>query len=165
MGEEPRGTRPVPGGIGPGGSEPGGLVVHGEVCAPLLLDMAALRALPQHEREVTFLCRKSGLRRHRFAGPLLLDVATAARPAFAPGKRKDRLRFLLSLRGADGHRTVLSWGEIDPEFGDVPVLIGVVKDGERLDAQGPHLVVPGDRCGARNVSGLTDLHVYGEPPG
>lgn len=125
--------------------------------------MAALRALPRHEREVTFLCRRSGPRRHRFVGPLLLDVATAARPAFTSGDRKDRLRFLLSLRGGDGHRTVLTWGEIDPEFGGLPVLIGFGRDGRDLDAEGPHLVVPGDRCGARSVGGLTDLRVYTDP--
>lgn len=141
----------------------GRIRVRGAVRQPRILGMADLRALPQHEREITFSCRSSGLRRHRFTGPLLLDVLHSARPAFAPGERKDRLRFLISLRAADGHRIVLSWAEIDPEFGNGPILLGHSRDGRRLDDQGPQLVVPGDVCGARNVSGIVDLHLHADP--
>ena len=66
----------------------GRIRVRGEVRSPLALDMTDLRSLPQHEREVVFTCRKSGLRRHRFTGPLLLDVLRQAEPAFAPGSAR-----------------------------------------------------------------------------
>lgn len=142
----------------------GRIRVRGEVHNPRVLDMRELRDLPQHEREIVFTCRTSGLRRHRFAGPLLLDVLRQAGPAFALEERKDRLRFLISLRAADGHRLVLSWAEIDPEFGNAPILLGLVRDGAGLDDQGPHLVVPGDVCGARNVSRIVDLHLHADAP-
>ncbi|MFC4592110.1 molybdopterin-binding protein [Sphaerisporangium corydalis] len=118
-----------------------------------------LRAIPQREAEVTFACRTSGMRRHHFAGPLLVDVARAAEPTFDPSERKDRLRFLVSVLGADGHHAVLSWGEIDPEFGNVEALVGVRMDGRDLDEQGPHLVVPGDRCGGRQISRIVEIRV------
>jgi hypothetical protein len=142
----------------------GRIRVRGDVRSPRVLDMSDLRDLPQHEREIVFTCRTSGLRRHRFAGPLLLDVLRQAEPAFAPEERKDRLRFLIALRAADGHRVVLSWAEIDPEFGNSPILLGLVRDGASLDDQGPHLVVPGDVCGARNISRIVDLHLHTDTP-
>jgi hypothetical protein len=119
-----------------------------------------LTALPQHTRAVSYLCGRSGPRHHTFAGPLLLDAVIAADPVFLPGDRKERLRYLLALDGADGHGTVLSWGEIDPEFGNAPVMLGLSRDGRDLAGEGPHLVVPGDRCGARNISRLAGLHIY-----
>jgi hypothetical protein len=148
-----------------GVSELGRVRVGGAVRMLRDLDMADLRTLPQHESDVAFTCRRSGLRRHRFTGPLLLDVLRGAGPVFAGGERKDRLRFLISLRAADGHRIVLSWAEIDPEFGNSPILLGLTRDGVPLDDQGPHLVVPGDACGARNVSGIVDLHVQADSVG
>lgn len=134
-----------------------------EVCAPRGLTMADLRALPQFEQAVAFTCRKTGLRRHVFGGPSLLEVALLAEPMFVPAERKSRARFMISLRGGDGHRVPLSWAEIDPEFGNQRVLLGILRDGEALDGEGPQLVVPGDVCGARNVSGVTGLQIFSDP--
>jgi DMSO/TMAO reductase YedYZ molybdopterin-dependent catalytic subunit len=136
--------------------------VVGEVRRPRTFAMDDLLALPQREAEISFLCRKSGVRRHRFTGPLLLDVVAGAEPAFVPDERKDRLRFVISLRAADRHRVVLAWAEIDPEFGNGAVLLGVTRDGRALPS-GPQLVVPGDMCGARNVSDVVEMRVYTDP--
>ncbi|GII51744.1 hypothetical protein Pth03_01330 [Planotetraspora thailandica] len=113
---------------------------------------------------MAFLCRTSGHRRHAFTGPLLLDVLRAAEPAFDADERKDRLRFLVSVLGRDGHRAVLSWGEIDPEFGHVPAVLGLHQDGRDLGDQAPHLVVPGDRCGGRHVSEVVEIRVFADDP-
>jgi hypothetical protein len=86
-----------------------------------------------------------------------------AEPVFVAGDRRDRVRFLISLRGGDGHRVVLSWAEIDPEFGNQPVLLGVSRVGAALDDEGPQLVVPSDVCGARNISRVTELLVLSTP--
>ncbi|MFI6995637.1 hypothetical protein [Nonomuraea wenchangensis] len=131
----------------------------GEVREPAWLSMAGLRSMPQREMTVSFECRRSGTRRHFFTGPLLIDVIGAAGPLFDPGERKDRLRFLVAVLGRDGHRAVLSWGELDPEFGNTAALLAVSMDCRDLDEQGPHLVMPGDRCGARHISQVTDLRV------
>jgi hypothetical protein len=61
--------------------------------------------------------------------------------------------------GRDGHHTVLSWGEIDPELGDTQVLLGLQMDGRDLDEQGPHLVVPGDRSGGRYISRIVEIRI------
>lgn len=137
----------------------GALTLAGQVREPSRLSMAALRSMPQRETTVRFACKSSGERRHYFSGPLLLDVLNAAGPLFAPGERKDRLRFVVSVLGRDGHRAVLSWGEIDPEFGNTPALLAVEMDCRALDGEGPHLVVPGDRCGARHISGVAEVRI------
>jgi hypothetical protein len=139
--------------------------IGGEVLRPCDVTMSALRGLPQYDREVAFNCRKSGTRRHRFGGPLLREVVALAEPVFGQGERRDRVRFLISLRGEDGHQAVLSWAEIDPEFGNQPVLLGLCRDGAELDDEGPQLVVPDDVCGARNISRVTDLRILSAPSG
>jgi hypothetical protein len=103
------------------------------------------------------------VRRHRFGGPLLREVIALAEPVFGTGDRRDRVRFMISLRGGDGHRVVLSWAEVDPEFGNQPVLLGVSRDGFALDSEGPQVVVPGDVCGARKISRVRMLQVLGVP--
>ncbi|MER5317760.1 hypothetical protein [Streptosporangium roseum] len=74
-------------------------------------------------------------------------------PLSDPGERKDRLRFL--VLGRDGHRAALSWREPDAEFGTTAALPAVSVDCSDPDGQGPHPVMPGDRCGGRHVSRVT----------
>jgi hypothetical protein len=136
-------------------------VLTGDLTRPARLTVPDLRGWPQHRAEVTFECRTSGTRRHRFTGPLLHDVLADACPGFDPGRRKDRLRFLIAVSGADGHRALLSWAEVDPDFGRAPVLLAAGIDDTPLDLAGPQLVLPQDRCGARYVSGIDTIRVDG----
>ncbi|GAB7106105.1 hypothetical protein JCM4814A_44190 [Streptomyces phaeofaciens JCM 4814] len=125
------------------------------------LTVADLRAWPQRQVAVSFECATSGTRRHRFTGPLLHDVLADAGPGFDPARRKDRLRFLIAVTGADGHHALLSWAEVDPDFGRAPVLLAVSIDDTPLDLAGPQLVLPQDRCGARHISGIDAIRVDG----
>jgi DMSO/TMAO reductase YedYZ molybdopterin-dependent catalytic subunit len=132
--------------------------MNGAVHRPGELTVADLRrSWQQHRAEVVFDCATSGPRRHTFEGPLLREVVAAAGPAFDADRRKDRSRFLLAVTGGDGHHTVLSWAEIDADFGNTPILLAVAIDGRDLDAEGSQLVVPTDRCGARYVSAITGV--------
>lgn len=96
------------------------LVLTGGLARPARLTMPDLLAWPQHRAEVAFECATSGIQHHRFTGPLLHDVLTDAGPGVHPARRKDRLRFLIAVRGADDHHALLSWAEIDPDFGRAP---------------------------------------------
>ncbi|WP_371495961.1 molybdopterin-dependent oxidoreductase [Kitasatospora sp. NBC_00374] len=133
--------------------------LHGSLDEPLRLTVAELRELPAHRVEAGFDCLGSGLRRHGFEGPMLWDVLRAARPRIDFTGRKQRLTFLLTVTGADGHRAVFSWAEIDPDFGGRQILLATSIDGAPLDAAGPQLVVPSDHCGARYISGITEIWV------
>ncbi|MEU6483547.1 molybdopterin-dependent oxidoreductase [Streptomyces sp. NPDC046887] len=134
--------------------------VHGQVARPLTLTVAELRTRwSGHRAEVVFHCAQSGPRRHTFHGPLLREVLAAAAPRFDPRRRKDRSRFLVAVGGRDGHHTVLSWAEIDADFGDAPLLLATRMDDRDLDPDGCQLVVPTDHCGARYISAVTSVWV------
>ncbi|MFJ9020263.1 molybdopterin-dependent oxidoreductase [Streptomyces sp. NPDC102259] len=137
------------------------LVLAGDLSRPARLTVPDLLGWPQHQTEVAFECATSGVRHHRFTGPLLHEVLADAGPGFDPARRKDRLRFLIAVSGADGHHALLSWAEIDPDFGRAPVLLAVTIDDTPLDHAGPQLVLPQDRCGARHISGVNAIRVDG----
>ncbi|WP_333774729.1 molybdopterin-dependent oxidoreductase [Streptomyces sp. IBSBF 3136] len=137
------------------------LALTGDLVRPARLTVPDLLRRPQHEVRVSFECATSGVQHHRFTGPRLYDLLADAGPVFDPARRKDRLRFLIAVTGTDGHRALLSWAEIDPDFADAPVLLAVTADGIPLDAAGPQLVLPQDRCGGRHISGITAIRVDG----
>ncbi|MFE7174387.1 molybdopterin-dependent oxidoreductase [Streptomyces sp. NPDC057616] len=140
------------------------LAVTGDLARPARLTVPDLLGRPQHEVRVAFECRTSGVQHHSFAGPLLYDVLSDAGPGFDPARRKDRLRFLIAVTGADGHHALLSWAEIDPDFAHAPVLLAAAIDDAPLDGAGPQLVLPQDRCGARYISGIRAIRVDGGYP-
>ncbi|ADI06358.1 hypothetical protein SBI_03237 [Streptomyces bingchenggensis BCW-1] len=137
------------------------LVLAGDLARPACLTVPDLLSWPQHGAQVAFECATSGVQHHHFTGPLLHDVLTDAGPVFDAARRKDRLRFLIAVHGTDGHRALLSWAEIDPDFGRAPVLLAVTLDDTPLDRAGPQLVLPQDRCGARYISGIDAIRVDG----
>ena len=149
-------TRPAAG-TGPAAE----LALTGDLARPVRLTVPDLGAWPQHRVRVSFECATGGVRHHRFTGPLLYDVLSAAGPGFDPARRKDRLRFLIAVTGTDGHHALLTWAEIDPDFGRAPVLLAGGADDTPLDRSGPQLVLPRDRCGARYVSGVSAIRVDG----
>ncbi|MET9617762.1 molybdopterin-dependent oxidoreductase [Kitasatospora indigofera] len=138
--------------------------LHGHLDRPAELTVGQLRDLPAHRVEVTFDCRTDGEQRHGYEGPTLWDVLCAAGPRVDLAARKPRLKFLLAVTGSDGHRAVVSWAEIDPDFGGQRILLATSMDGAPLDGSGPQLVVPADHCGARYVSGVTAVWL-GPAPG
>lgn len=140
------------------------LALTGDLARPARLTVSDLLAWPQHQERVSFECATSGTQHHRFSGPLLHDVLSDAGPVFDSARRKDRLRFLIAVTGADGHHALLSWAEIDPDFGRAPVLLAVSIDDTPLDRAGPQLVLPQDRCGARHISGINAIRVDGGYP-
>lgn len=143
---------------GPGvSSRAGSFRVTGSVGRPGVVTVAELRSCwRQHRAEVAFECATDGRRRHVFEGPLLREVVDAAGPEFGAG-RKARSRHMVVVAGGDGHLAVVSWAEVDPDFGDAPMLLAVALDDAPLDACGTQLVVPRDRCGARYVSAVTSV--------
>jgi DMSO/TMAO reductase YedYZ molybdopterin-dependent catalytic subunit len=134
--------------------------LSGEVARPVRLTVGDLRERWRPRRaDVVFHCLKAGPQGHTFAGPLLRDVVADAGPAFGTAGRKARARFVLAVSGGDGHHAVLSWAEIDADFGDVPMLLATDMDGRGLETEGAQLVVPSDYCGARYISAVTAVRV------
>jgi excisionase family DNA binding protein len=124
------------------------------------LTPATLRAYETTTVSATRLGAQS-FTQHRYTGVALhtLLVATgAARPVAA---WRAALRHFVLAVGRDGHAAVVALGEIDPAYGNVPVLVAWERNGAPLPAgEGPLLlVVPSDHRGGRYVRQLTQLLV------
>jgi molybdate transport system substrate-binding protein len=102
----------------------------------------------------------------KFTGALLWDILGVGQPNLNVDAKNDKLRLYILATGSDGYQSVISWGEVDPEFGNQPILVAYEQDGKTLDdkAGGPvRLVVPGDARGGRYVSGLVSLSLRHAP--
>ena len=132
--------------------------VSGKVATPLRLHVDALRAYPLHEVDVTFQAG-AATQSHHYKGALLTDVLASAAPTYDPAVKNDSLRFFAKAVGSDGYAAIVSFGEIDPNFGANQVLLAYDEDGTDLCAAGPRLVVPGDVKGGRYVSNVVNVHV------
>ena len=80
-----------------------------------------------------------------------------------PDERNPLLSRYLIVTAKDGYRLVISGGELDPIFGDVPMRLAWEEDGQPLTGdRGPfRLVVPGDRRGGRQTDGVIRIEVRG----
>jgi hypothetical protein len=138
------------------------LRVTGDVTQTLSLSEGDLEALPTVTMEVTFTAG-NGVQHHTEAGPLLTSVIGLAGLRVDPDTKNDKLRHWVVATGKDGYQAVVSWGEIDPQYAGVPVIVSTSEDGRAL--AGPNaparLVVPSDRLGGRYVFGLVRLDVQG----
>jgi hypothetical protein len=132
---------------------PGQFRVTGAVEKPLLLSVEQLAALPQVTMTVTFRNRNTP-QTHTEQGPLLTDVLALAKPKIDAKLRNDQLRYSIEATATDGYAAVVSYGELDPNFGGKQVILSIVEDGSFLTAVGPRLIVPGDLRGGRDVSGV-----------
>ena len=67
----------------------------------------------------------------------------------------------MAISAKDSYEAVVSWGEIDPEYVDTPILLAWEEDGKTLTGEeGPvRLVVPTDKQGGRYVSGVVRVEV------
>ena len=81
--------------------------------------------------------------------------------------KNDILSKYVIATGSDGYTAVYSLGEIDPQFGNQPVLIATSDTSGQLGPSGPdglsRVVVPGDIAGGRYVSDLVSLKVVSLP--
>jgi DMSO/TMAO reductase YedYZ molybdopterin-dependent catalytic subunit len=125
-----------------------GAVAHGKT-----FDLAALKALPAVTETVGGVT---------YTGVSLWDLLDAqAGIVTDPAVKNDILDKYVVATGSDGYKTLISMGEIDPDFGNQPDIVAYAADGQPLGANGfARLVVPGDAKAGRWVSNLVDLQVF-----
>ena len=105
-----------------------------------------------------------------YAGITLRTLLDAAGGVDVTSAKNHILSKFVVATGADGCKAAFSLGEIDPEFGDQPVLVATPDTAGQLGPKGSEglvrMVVPGDHAGGRYVSDLVDLRVGSlpEPP-
>lgn len=134
--------------------------ITGLVLRPGPLSEADLQNLPAETVDVTF---ESGgnPQNHTFTGVRLIDILTYVGLDVASDAHHPLLPVYLVVTANDGYQIVVSGGEIDPGFGNVPMLLAWEQDGAPLEGdQGPlRLVVPGDTHGGRYVHGIVSIDV------
>jgi DMSO/TMAO reductase YedYZ molybdopterin-dependent catalytic subunit len=113
-----------------------------------------LRRLPPVERRVTFQT-DHGDQTATYKGVLLWTLVARA-GINDPAKWSD-LRHVVAVTAADGYLLMVSLGEIDPNFGNAPVLLAYEQDGKPLSAL--RLIFPGDKHGARDVREVVRIEV------
>lgn len=146
-------------------SADGATVLDGQVLNPLTLTADYLKAnFPAITVDVTYQSGEDTVTT-QFTGASLWDVISAAQPNFNADVRNDKLSTFIVVTASDHYQAVIAWGEIDPEFGNQPVLIAYEQQGAPIDdSQGAlRLVVPGDARGGRYVSGIVNISLRDAP--
>jgi len=132
----------------------GALHIDGVAHGPLALRAPELRPgfAPQ-----TVAVSYEGSTATTYTGAALWDVLGGAQAGAGVS------RYIVAT-GADGQQVVFSWGEIDPAYGGVMVLVAYEVDGAPPDGgTGLILGVPGDRRDGRTVHDLVHLSVREAP--
>ena len=94
---------------------------------------------------------------HQVQGVPLHDVLARVALRTSGGSKMDRLSFVVVACGADGFRVLLSWAEVDPEFGACSALLATRYNGRRLTR--PTLVTPRDGRSSRYVRDVARLEI------
>lgn len=102
-----------------------------------------------------------------YTGTTLWDLLATAGGAITTMAKNDILSKYVIATGSDGYQATFSLGEIDPTFGNQPILVAYADTAGQL---GPHasdglarMVVPSDIAGGRYVSDLVSLRVGSLP--
>jgi hypothetical protein len=102
-----------------------------------------------------------------YTGTTLWDLLADAGGVTTTTAKNDILSKYVIATGSDGYQAVFSLGEIDPAFGNQPVLVAYADTAGQLGPQGSdglaRVVVPGDIAGGRYVSDLVSLQVESLP--
>jgi len=130
------------------------VTVDGLVKQPQQVTADALRRLPPVERRVTFDTDR-GPQSATYTGVLLWTLIDRAKVDDAA--KWGELRHVLAVTAADGYLLMVSIGEIDPNFGNAPVVLAYARDGQPLPVL--RLVFPGDKHGARDVRDVVHIEV------
>ena len=158
--------------------DPNIIHIDGDVNTAVELTVPQLAALPGQETlNITFLNHLGVAQSHSETGPTLWNVLSLAAggikvPPPTPneyvGEPAKQTTLYVVIVGTDGYETVVSEAEIDPGFGNAPILLGWAEDGVVLasvpynssEFKGPaQLVVPTDTHGGRYANQICRIKV------
>lgn len=116
--------------------------------------------MPTETIDVRFGTHK-GTEQHTYRGVRLYTLIDRAGLQLDSDRKNDQLRKYVLVSAKDGYEAVVSWGEIDPEYANMPMLLAWEEDGQTLMGKdGPvRLVVPTDAKGGRYVRGVVRVEV------
>ena len=151
----------APGWAVPSPSVSTAVTVSGQVVTPTTFGYPALQALPQATQTETYLAGRTPVT-NTFTGPTLWGVLNAAGCiATNPAVKNDVVQTYIIATGADGYKSVISAGEIAPNFGHKPDLVAIGDSGGTLPGSAgvARVTASGDVAGGRYVSNTASLQV------
>lgn len=136
-------------------------MLGGLVNTPGVYTLDTLKALKQTQATVDEKDAQGNAVKTTYSGVLLNDLLLSAGLKLDASAKNANLRAGIVAVGSDGYSALIVDGEIDPKFGNVPILVATGKNGQPLaDSDGfARLVVPGDNAQGRYVSNLVTLNV------
>jgi DMSO/TMAO reductase YedYZ molybdopterin-dependent catalytic subunit len=137
-----------------------GLVIGGDVKAPLTLSAEDIKAMPRTTVTVT-----ADGRDEKYEGVLLGEILKRAGAAVGRELTGAAVATYVVASAKDGYRAVFALAELDPEFTSNDIIVADTVDGKPLfDYQGPfRIVAPHDKRGARSVRMLQKIDVVRLP--
>ncbi len=140
------------------------VVLSGDVGDPGIYDLPTLA--PVTTQEASYTAAGTPVT-DTYTGITLWNLLDDAGGATVTSAKNDILSKYVVATGSDGYQAVFSLGEIDPSFGNQPVMVAYADTGGQLGPQGSdglaRMVVPGDQAGGRYVSDLVQLDVRSLP--
>ena len=132
-------------------SDTGGITVLSPSLQPSEISQQELRALPS----VTAAVNADRGPAAQYAGPTLWSVLEQAGAIEANFHKRVNQQVIVT--GQDGYSVTLGMGEIDPEFENKQVILGIVRDGTAVAI--PRLAIPGDKRLGRDVRDVASIVV------
>ncbi len=135
--------------------------VAGAVAEPKSFTREELGEFPQQEAKVTWEGYHDGAET-TFIGPLVWDVLAACKPDISIATGDDVPLLYVLTEAYDGYKSVVSWGELDPEVGDNGAILALTENGAPLDPklQPAWMVIPRDKVISRSIFGVVKLTVH-----
>lgn len=134
------------------------LALQGLLKHPRSIDLGALQQLPSQTVQVQYETERGDTVNATFTGVPLWTLLQAA-GGISDTTRGAEVRHTIRVTASDGYATVLSTGEIAPDFGAKPALIAYQLDGSLLGSKGYYLAMPGDKRDSRYVSDVVSIRV------
>ncbi len=143
------------------------LTLSGAVAAPGIYDLPTLQYAAPATTETESYTAGGAPVTDTYTGVTLWNLLQSAGGVTTTDAKNDILSKYVVATGSDGYAAVFSAGEIDPSFGNQPVLVAYADTGGQLGPSGAdgfaRMVVPGDQAGGRYVSNLVSLQVDSLP--
>jgi hypothetical protein len=138
--------------------------VLGDVAAPGVFDLPSLS--PSTTESASYTAAGTPVS-DTYTGVTLWNLLNHAGGVVTSDAKNDILSKYVVATGSDGYKAVFSLGEINPMFGNQPVLAAYADTDGQLGPSGSdglaRMVVPGDLAGGRYVSQLVSLNVGSLP--
>lgn len=137
------------------------VAVSGQVGTLTTFGLSGLQTLPQTTRTETYRAAGSPVT-DTFTGPTLWNVLNAAGGIRTnPAVKNDVLQTYVIVTGTDGYKSIISSGEIAPNFGHKADLVAIGDTGGTLPGSAgvARVTASGDVAGGRYVSNTASLEV------